>query len=180
MNPIHVNDLKGKLELKNGRLVLKKDKPVFHTKRPKKIIPVSLIDAKFRHYLKDRGIFIPYNVCSSKNSKTFLYMGKPGHKVPKLVPSDAYRRYVKVSAIYWERYKKLFLDMIKYSPRPLVIKFYFIRETKATFDYLNMEQGPADLMKRFGWIPDDNMDEFVPVSLGYEVDPECPGLVIYV
>lgn len=61
---------------------------------------------------------------------------------------------------------------------PLKIGFYFIRDSKRRFDYINVCQKVADMMVDAGWIEDDDADHFNPVFLGYEVNKHEPGVRI--
>lgn len=184
---IRASDLKGRLVFRDGKLILKKNKPRSAIQKPRMIINDELIKETFERYLSNGGIFIPYNSISSKNSMEFKYIrkrGGKGERTPALVHSNAYNHYVEVTDSYWGKHRDLFLEMIKNSENPTIkpvrVKFYFIRINNSRFDYANLMQGPADLMVKKGWIIDDNMKEFMPIPLGYEINPDCPGVVIYV
>ena len=58
------------------------------------------------------------------------------------------------------------------------IGFYFIRDSKRKFDYINAAQLPLDLMQDYDWIDDDDANNVIPVFLGYEVDKKNPGVRI--
>lgn len=62
--------------------------------------------------------------------------------------------------------------------KPLKVGFKVYRKTHRRFDYQNILQGLSDLMVRYGWIPDDNADEFLPIYKEYEVDKENPRVEI--
>lgn len=117
-------------------------------------------------------IFIPGNVPSSKNSKQWT--GK------MLISSKTVRNYIKEHEKEWALYKNDFLKLVKNKPKPYKVTFYFIRDTKRKFDYINACQLPCDLMVKLGWIDDDNCDEIIPVFLGYKVDKESAGIEISV
>lgn len=114
--------------------------------------------------------FIPYNTPSSKNSKRWT--GK------MLINSKQVMDYKKNTALFWIKFKKPFLEAIKDLEKPLKIGFYFIRDSKRKFDFVNVAQLPLDLMQEHGWIPDDCMTEVIPSFLGYEVDKEKAGVYI--
>ena len=116
-------------------------------------------------------IFVPYNVASSKNSK--VWTGK------RLIHSKTAMRYIKKTSIYYANLASNFRAMTK-DYKPLRIGFYFVRDSKRKFDYNNVSQLPLDLMQKYNWIPDDCMDEVIPVFLGYEVNKENPGVYISV
>lgn len=115
-------------------------------------------------------IFIPCNVASSKNSKQWT--GK------FLVSSKTTQSYTKATSAFYSVYKNRFKEMVKDLPKPYKIGFYFIRDSKRKADFVNVAQLPLDLMVKHGWIDDDNMDEVIPVFLGYHVDKEKAGLEI--
>jgi len=114
-------------------------------------------------------IFVPYNVASSKNSK--VWTGK------RLIHSKTAMRYIKKTSIYYANLASDFRAMTK-DYKPLRIGFYFVRDSKRKFDYNNVSQLPLDLMQKYKWIPDDCMDEVIPVFLGYEINKENPGVYI--
>lgn len=114
--------------------------------------------------------FIPFNTPSSKNSKRWT--GKI------LINSKQVMDYKKATAIFWTKSSKDFLEKTKDVKKPLKIGFYFIRDSKRKFDFVNLAQLPLDLMQEYGWIPDDCMTEVIPVFLGYKVDKEKAGVEI--
>ena len=65
------------------------------------------------------------------------------------------------------------------------IGFYFVRDSRRKFDFVNLVQTIQDIMVRSEWLPDDNMDEMVPVPIEidgwcYRVDKNQPGVYIVV
>lgn len=117
-----------------------------------------------------KSIFIKGNVPSSKNSKRWT--GK------MLINSKTVMRYKKNTCDEWWSNCLKFKEMIQDKSKPYKIGFYFIRDSKRKFDYINAAQLPLDLMQEFDWIEDDNMENVIPVFLGYEVDKENPGIRI--
>ena len=117
-------------------------------------------------------IFIKGNVPSSKNSKQWT--GK------YLIASKTVRAYLKEYEYQYDEFIKEFKEMAKNKDKPLRIGFYYIRDSKRKFDYINMAQIVQDLMVKHGWIDDDNCDEIIPVFLGYEVDKKNAGVRIEV
>lgn len=117
-------------------------------------------------------LFIPGNVASSKNSKQWT--GK------FLVSSKTTQNYTKATSAFYSILKHEFKEMVKDQPKPYKIGFYFIRDSKRKFDFVNVAQLPFDLMVKNGWIEDDNADEVIPVFLGYHVDKLKAGLEITV
>ena len=108
--------------------------------------------------MQSNEIFIPFNVSSSKNSKQWT--GK------MLINSKATREYIK------------FLELTKGLSTPLHISFYFIRNSRRRFDYINPAQTVQDLMVKYGYIEDDDVFNLVPYFHGYHVDKENPGVII--
>lgn len=119
-------------------------------------------------------IYIPYNVVSSKNSKQIITKGNK----PRLIHSKAYRNYRKLSKPYWIKNKSLFKSIVKGWKKPIKMCFYFIRYANDNFDYINMMQGPQDLMQEFGWIEDDSVKFIQVKSDGYCKNKLKQGLII--
>jgi hypothetical protein len=120
--------------------------------------------------LENNQIFIPGNVASSKNSK--VWTGK------FLVSSKTTQNYTKNTVALYQAYKSRFVALTENKLKPHKIGFYFIRDSKRKFDFINALQLPADLMVKNNWIADDNADELLPVFLGYHVDKLNAGLII--
>ena len=120
--------------------------------------------------MEKNEIFIPFNVSSSKNSKQWT--GK------MLINSKATRNYIQKSKIFYQQNTEKFLKLTKDIPTPLHISFYFIRNSKRKFDYINPAQTVQDLMVKYGWIEDDDVFNLVPHFHGYHVDKEEPGVII--
>lgn len=119
-------------------------------------------------------IFIPGNVPSSKNSKQWT--GK------FLVHSKTVKKYLKGFGYAWNEpaTKEVFSEEIEGLEPPYKIGFYFVRDTRRKFDYINALQLPQDLMVEFGWLEDDNNTILIPVVLGSHVDKNNAGVYIKV
>tara|TARA_R100000988_G_C3985810_1_gene159647 strand:- start:217 stop:801 length:585 start_codon:yes stop_codon:yes gene_type:complete len=122
--------------------------------------------------MKNNEIFIPFNVSSSKNSKQWT--GK------YLINSKATRTYIKNSKKAYQENKNKFIELTKNLEKPLHISFFFIRNSRRKFDYINPAQTVQDLMVKYGWIEDDDIYNLVPHFHGYKVDKENPGVLIKV
>ena len=123
------------------------------------------------------AIFIPGNVASSKNSKQWTGT--------KLIWSKIAREYRDNTATLYLMYRLKFQAACKGKAKPLAIGFYFVRDSRRKFDFVNMVQTVQDIMVRSEWVPDDNMDEMVPVPVevdgkAYHVDKGGAGVYIMV
>jgi hypothetical protein len=115
-------------------------------------------------------IFIPGNVPSSKNSR--VWTGK------FFVVSKTTTKWRKSTASDWELNRLAFTQKADQLPKPITVKFTFIRGTKHKFDYVNPLQTVLDEMVHKQWIIDDNADEILPVFGTYSYDKENPGVKI--
>lgn len=124
-----------------------------------------------------KGIFIPFNVPSSKNSKQWT--GK------MLIHSKTTRNYIRDTKQLYIQAKEEFDSQVVHCAgleptMPIHIDLYFVRSSRRKFDYINPAQTVQDLMVKYGWIEDDNCDVIVPHFSGYHVDKENPGVIIKV
>ena len=63
---------------------------------------------------------------------------------------------------------------------PLYVVFSFRRRTHARWDFANLVQGVADAMTKAGYIPDDDVEHFIPVYGGYDVCKDNPGVDFWI
>ena len=135
-------------------------------------------------------IHLKGNIPSSKNSQVMTSRGIFKSKtVSKYLQKIGVKSYSSSKKTY-ENYKDQrrvnlieqirleFLEMAKGKTLPLKVGFYFIRDSKRRFDYINLVQILADLFTAHNLIVDDSMDYFIPVFLGYHVDKENAGVNI--
>ncbi len=120
--------------------------------------------------MKKDEIFIPFNVPSSKNSKQWT--GK------YLINSKTTREYIKNTKKFYKEGKEKFLKLIEGLEKPYTVSFFFIRNSKRKFDYINPAQTVQDLMVKNGWIEDDDIHNLIPHFSGYVVDKERAGVII--
>lgn len=121
-------------------------------------------------------ITITGNVPSLKNSKRFVRLR---NGMTKLIPSKTVLTYIDTHNVEYELAAKNFASaLLAAGPPPWKIGFYFIRDSKRRFDYINAAQIVQDLMVKNGWIEDDNCDFLLPVFNGYEYDKLNPGVII--
>ncbi len=164
------------------------------------------------HINLNRSIFLPGNVPSSKNNREIgFYFLKPEDESswyikrgtdfkkirPTLQSSDRTKEYVKNIVDHIIANRQKFLQLVKGLPKPYIIQFYFVRDSRRSFDFINACQIIADCMTGHYWtkhpkiphaatiwVADDNMDELimVPPLTGskYMVDKENPGVWITV
>ncbi len=126
--------------------------------------------------IPDTAIFIPGNVPSSKNNKQWTGT--------KLIWSKSARDYREATQWLWASEAGRFRDQVKETPKPLMIAFYFVRDSRRKFDFANLLQTVQDMMVSYGWIADDNIDEMVPMPVCidgrfYHVDKDNAGVFIF-
>lgn len=156
---------------------------------------------------EEKMIFIPHNVPSLKNSKISTTVGKGKNKRTVLLPSKTVKKYLQKIGVKKYRIRltekqkakglvkvenyttklNLFRDSVgnyfKNSGSPVICKIHFVRDTKRKFDFHNGVQIIADLLTAHEFIPDDDMDCFIPVPMRlngkwYSVDPKNPGVYL--
>ena len=161
-------------------------------------------------YKEKKTIFIPGNVPSSKNSKEIIqqptklsecckkelyksgqvWMCSECNKearrkyIPRLIMSKLCQSYIDHTKEQWIKNRSLFLEMIKNQPKPWYIGMYFIRESAHRWDFNNATALITDIMTydkdKKPWITDDNVDEIVPVFLGYHKETKTTGVILTV
>jgi len=135
-------------------------------------------------------IFIPFNTPSSKNSQIKSTKGifkskTVRHYLQKLgvksysSSKKTYENYKTRNNVI-ENLKPDFLKMINGKTNPVKFGFYFIRDSKRKFDYINVIQIIADILTAHDIIKDDCADYFIPIPRGYHVDKENAGVEITV
>lgn len=113
---------------------------------------------------------------SKKNSKNIIVNN--GRRI--ITSSAFFKQWEKVAINELWMYKQN-RDIMKFFGEcryPLIMVFEFVRKTRRRFDYINMMQGPLDIMVGLQLIPDDSADYVMPVPGGYYVDPEHPRVII--
>lgn len=116
--------------------------------------------------------FIGFNTASSKNG------GTSSHGIA--YKSKQTQAWLKAAEHQFHLQRLKFIEATKDLPRPLHVKFTFIRKSKHKFDYINPLQTMQDAMQEFGWLPDDNSDEIKPYFGDYIYDKEHSGCLIHV
>jgi len=137
----------------------------------------------------DEGLYVPYEVITSKNAQGHYpkcdrvgnaIKSKNGKYQIIVYNTEQYRRYLMQTKSYWELYASIFRGMLKGKEPPYRIEFLFVRANRHLFDYANMVQGPQDLMVKNGWIKDDKAELMIPVFPQHVIDKQNPGLIIRV
>jgi hypothetical protein len=122
--------------------------------------------------MNSKTFFIPGNVPSSKNGR--VWTGR------YFVFSKATQRYQKESRDHYLAHRDIFKEVVANLPKPLILEFEFVRDSRRKFDYVNPLQTVQDFMVDAGWVEDDNADEILPRFLPYRYDKEKPGVYISV
>lgn len=111
---------------------------------------------------------IGMNVASSKNSKRIVR--------GRLINSKLALDYYNFAIPKLEEMKDELLKDLANKEMPYKFHFYYIRKDKRHFDYCNVVQILADALQKTGILEDDDMNHFVPVFDGYEVNRDNPGV----
>lgn len=112
--------------------------------------------------MNDKIYFIGLNCPSKKNSKMITAQ-------KRIISSKCVRQYEKQMEPIYIKNKATFLEVTKDKDLPLYIGFYFYRDTKRKWDFVNIVQCPLDLFQKYGYIEDDDTKHVIPVYLGEEV-----------
>lgn len=116
-------------------------------------------------------ITLPLELHSSKNSQQIVTL-RNGKRM--LIKSIYARRQDKILDVLLPANKRIWDKMKEGKEYPLKVGFFVYRKTKRRWDVLNILQGAADAMTRHGYWPDDNVNYFIPVFLGWAVDSKNP------
>lgn len=149
---------------------------------PKDLTYDDLVKAQKGCDLHNRLIFIPGHIYSSKNSKRPVQAKskKTGKSYLSTVKSNKAQKYDRDAKNYYMYLKGVFHTLIKNKQYPIHIWFIPVRKTNAEFDYHNIIQGPADLMQKFEWFPEDSNRYVKFLPLTYLVDKQNPGLILHI
>ena len=111
--------------------------------------------------MKAKAVFIHLNTPSSKNSKIMVFKGED--EKPVLLNSKNVTKYIKESKLDWLEQKVPFKYLSKGLSLPIVIGVHFVRKSKHRYDWINMVQIVQDLMVKYGWVEDDDVEHLIPV-----------------
>ena len=104
---------------------------------------------------------------------------KKGYLFPKIVSSKQYIKWensaIKELLLYKEKFEDWKGNITVY---PINIAFYIIRKTDRIWDWLNLVQGPLDVLVKAGFIPDDSAKYVHPIFEGWHIDKNDPKVII--
>jgi Holliday junction resolvase RusA-like endonuclease len=115
-------------------------------------------------------------VYSKKNSKQIVYRKNK----PIIIAS---RRYLENETSNLWQLKQVdcrlaWEKMTEGKQYPFRVEFKFYRKTARPFDYANLVQGISDELVIAKYLPDDNMNYFIPVFAEWEKSKEYPRVEI--
>lgn len=127
-----------------------------------------VIDDFKPEYVPGRGVFIPHEVRSSKNSKQLYIAEKTLNNgtvkdVPRSTDSEAVKEYREKAGSYYEILSHVMQREFRKHEPPYYIEFLFVRSTKAKWDFANMVQLPQDMMVEYKWMGGDDVSVMVPL-----------------
>lgn len=105
--------------------------------------------------------FIGKNVPSSKNSKIVT-------KNKRVIQSKLCHEYRSIMGEKFQQNLQEWERMKKGKQYPIKVGFYFYRDSRRRWDFVNIVQIIADMMQEYLYIPDDDTKHFIPVYLGEE------------
>jgi hypothetical protein len=128
--------------------------------------------------MKTYTAFIPGNVPSSKNSR------QTNKKTGRSFVSKIVQRYYKSTEGKWMEYAPEFRKRWNTLPKPWIVYFHFIRDSKRRFDFINPCQTVQDRMVHYDWLEDDNSGIMIPMPLKVNgswslIDKDNTGCIIH-
>lgn len=114
---------------------------------------------------------IGQNVPSKKNSKIIT-------KSKRVISSKLVQCYERWCSPILKQQLPTWQKMNQNKPLPLRVSFYFFRDSKRKWDFVNIVQVIADLMQKEGYIEDDDTKNFIPLYAGEEVTTKKESGVI--
>lgn len=112
--------------------------------------------------MKEYIEFIGKNVPSSKNGKIVT-------KSKRVIQSKLCSEYRNIMGELFQQNLKEWEKMKKGKGYPIKVGFYFYRDSRRRWDFVNIVQIIADMMQDYLYIPDDDTKHFIPVYLGEEL-----------
>ena len=105
---------------------------------------------------------IGQNVPSKKNSKIIT-------KSKRVISSKLVQYYERWCSPILKQQLPTWQKMIQNKSLPLKVSFYFFRDSKRKWDFVNIVQVLADLMQKEGYLIDDDTKNFIPLYAGEQV-----------
>lgn len=121
--------------------------------------------------MKQQIELIGLNVPSKKNSKIIT-------KSKRVISSKLVQYYERWATPLLKQQLPTWQQMIQNKPLPLKVSFYFFRDSKRKWDFVNIVQVIADLMQKEGYLIDDDTKNFIPLYKGEEVTTKKEAGVI--
>lgn len=121
--------------------------------------------------MKQQISLIGQNVPSKKNSKIIT-------KSKRVISSKLVQYYERWATPLLKQQLPTWQKMIQNKLLPLKVSFYFYRDSKRKWDFVNIVQVIADLMQKEGYIEDDDTKNFIPLYKGEEVTTKKEAGVI--
>ena len=121
--------------------------------------------------MKQQIKLIGQNVPSKKNSKIVT-------KSKRIISSKLVQYYERWATPRLKEQLPTWQQMIQNKPFPLKVSFYFYRDSKRKWDFVNIVQVIADLMQKEGYLIDDDTKNFIPLYKGEEVTTKKEAGVI--
>lgn len=122
--------------------------------------------------MKQQIELIGLNVPSKKNSKIIT-------KNKRVISSKLVQYYERWATPRLKEQLPTWQKMIQNKPLPLKVSFYFYRDSKRKWDFINITQVIADLMQKEGYLNDDDTKNFIPLYKGEEaVSKKEAGVII--
>ena len=113
-----------------------------------------------------KTITIQGSTPSLKNSKRIIHINRR----PRIIPSTFFEAWAQ-RAIWDLKVSDLVGHDWAY---PVKVSFHFYRRDRRKFDYINLAQGPLDLLVSAGILVDDDMKHVIPGDFSWEVDKTNP------
>lgn len=115
--------------------------------------------------MKQQIELIGLNVPSKKNSKIIT-------KNKRVISSKLVQYYERWATPRLKEQLPTWQQMVQDKPLPLKVSFYFFRDSKRKWDFVNIVQVIADLMQKEGYLIDDDTKNFIPLYVGEQIVPK--------
>ena len=106
--------------------------------------------------------FIGRNVCSSKNSRMIT-------KNKRVIASRLCKEYRQVMGKVFQDNLKEWEKQKPKDNEPIYVGFYFYRDSRRKWDFVNIVQIIADMMQDYLYLSDDDTKHFIPIYIGEEL-----------